>query len=126
MYKFESYLNLDKNELRRNITNIRISSHSLPIENLRKHKIPRDERYCKLCNDNQVGSEEHTLIYCKNETLDRIRTELFNRIYNNCYQWIELPPNIKFLYLVSAVDDNCNFYFSIFLDKLYKVVKEGK
>ena len=124
VYKFESYLNLHKNDLRRHITKIRTSCHSLPIENLRKSKIERDKRYCKLCSDNQIGSEEHTLVHCKNEILNKIRLELFNKIYYYCNQWLDLPDKTKFIYLMSAVDDTCNFYFAIFLDKLYKLIKQ--
>ena len=65
-YKFEIYLLLDSNNLRRNITNIRISTHNLPIEAKRKYGLKREERICPLCNSNKIGTEIHSLFECTN------------------------------------------------------------
>jgi len=122
-YKFENYLNLEKNTLRRSVTNIRISTHCLPIESLRRHKVERKHRMCLLCDSNQIGSEEHTLMHCNNEDIAQLRTNLFQKLSECCKQWQNLPSNMKFIYLVSACDKDFSFYFSIFLEKIYKIVQ---
>ena len=47
--------------IRRNITNIRISTRNLPIEAKRKYGLKREERICPLYNSNKIGTEIHSL-----------------------------------------------------------------
>ena len=56
-------MKLNNKNLRPNITKIRTTSHCLPIEQLRKKGIPRDRRFCTLCN-NFIDSEYHVLMLC--------------------------------------------------------------
>ena len=79
-YRFEPYLLLDKNNLRRCITDIRISTHNLPIESLRKLKIKRDERFCPCCPSKEIGSEFHALMTCQNKKLIQLRHDLNNKM----------------------------------------------
>ena len=72
-YKFEEYLTLTKNTMRRNITNIRISTHNLPIEALRRKQINRLERTCSLCPSGEIGDEKHILIFCNNHSIINFR-----------------------------------------------------
>ena len=120
-YKFENYLQLDNN-LRRAITSLRLSTHNLPIEKLRKKKIERHLRICNCCKDRHVGSEIHVLMHCKNPELIRLRSTLFNKLGEYCSQWEILPVEDKFVYLLCAHDEVFNFYFAIFLDKVFKFV----
>lgn len=122
-YRFEQYLFLTKNSLRRNITNIRISTHNLPIESLRKANIKRQDRLCPLCSSNVIGSEFHAIMVCPNPKLKQLRHTLDVTISALHNQWDFLTKSQKFVYLILAVDKQCMFYFAIFLDKLYKEYK---
>ena len=73
VYRFEKYLNMKNSNLRRCLTNIRISTHSLPIERLRKFNIERSKIICNLCDVHAVGSEEHVLLYCQNREIQSLR-----------------------------------------------------
>ena len=58
---YEKYLSMDNNILRRHITSIRISTHSLPVELLRKSGVKREDRKCTLCASNKIATEYHAL-----------------------------------------------------------------
>ena len=122
-YKFEDYLLLYKNNLRRNITNIRISTHNLPVETLRKAKVKREERTCPLCLSKEICSEFHATMTCTNLNIKNLRQTLDNRINSINSQWEHLPVHQKFIYLTLAIDKQCTFYYAIFLDKLYREFK---
>ena len=62
---FEKYLELPCFNQRRLITKIRCSDHQLEIEKGRHRKIPREERICRLCTDNEIETEDHFLNKCK-------------------------------------------------------------
>ena len=64
-YAFEKYLELPCFNYRKLITKIRCSDHQLEIEKGRHRKIPREERICRLCTDNEIETEEHFLNKCK-------------------------------------------------------------
>ena len=49
----------------------RTLNHKLPVETGRYINIPRNQRYCTLCNSNQFGDEYHFLLECI--TLSAIR-----------------------------------------------------
>ena len=124
-YKFENYLHLD-NKLRRHITSIRISTHNLPIEALRRHSVERKNRICNCCNNKDIGSEKHVLMYCNNTEITSQRNLLFEKIFTICTQWKSLSTDDKFLYLLLAHDHAINFYFAVFLEKIYRIVNEHK
>ena len=64
-FKFEDYLNdLSNNEIRKNLTRLRLSSHNLAIESGRYEGIERQNRICEHCNYNTVESEYHFLLIC--------------------------------------------------------------
>jgi len=61
----EDYLSkLQSNELRRNVTSLRLGFHKLEIESGRFHNVPRENRLCKLCQQGVVESEFHFLLCC--------------------------------------------------------------
>ena len=122
-YTYENYLNLNNNKNKRNITNIRISTHNLPIEKLRKQNIPRKDRICTLCNTSEIGSEEHIIIHCKNNEIIKLRETLHNKLKKLYTQWEILPKKEQFIYLITASDPDSSHLFSIFLDKVYKLFK---
>jgi hypothetical protein len=123
-YKFDNYLStLNKGNLRRNISNIRLSTHNLPIERLRKMNIERKERLCPLCHTNELGCEFHTLMSCPNAQLVMYRQTLNNKLATINPQWNSLACKEQFQYLILASDKTFNFYFSIYLDKIYSLIK---
>ena len=80
-YGFEEYLNLVKDfNIRKTITQLRVSAHPFPIEKGRHNKIPRDDRKCTICNENQIGNEFHYLFQCTNIELMKIRLNFKNDI----------------------------------------------
>ena len=46
------------------LAELKVCSHSLEIETGRYHNIDRNDRKCKLCNQNTVESEYHFLLCC--------------------------------------------------------------
>ena len=44
-------------KLKKQLSRFRVCSHSLEIETGRYHNIDRNDRKCKLCNQNTVESE---------------------------------------------------------------------
>ena len=64
-FAFENYLDQPNFSLRKIITKLRCSDHTLEIEKGRHNKIPREERVCKVCDCEETETEEHFLIKCK-------------------------------------------------------------
>jgi hypothetical protein len=54
----------------------RTTNHKLPIEKGRWSNIPRENRYCELCQKNQIGDEYHYIFECTN--LSEKRTSLLS------------------------------------------------
>jgi hypothetical protein len=122
--KMEDYLKqMVNNQLRRNITKIRISEHPLPIERLRKSGKPRNERICNLCDHKEIGTEYHVLIYCDNQQITKHRKLLFDKIFEVNYQLKKFSSKQIFIHLLMASDARLNFYFAIYLDKIFKLHK---
>ena len=61
---------------------------------------------------------------CPNEELTKFRQKLNQVVQNVVGQWSLLSKEQKFQYLMFAADPVCNFYFSIFLDKVFKAVNK--
>ena len=109
--------------MRRLITSLRISTHNLPIEFLRKLNVERSKRICNCCNINALGTEKHVLFECLNNDLTHQRNLLYSKLSQICSQWENLNTEDKFLYLINAHDNTFNFYFAIFLEKAFRIVK---
>lgn len=71
--KFERYLEVVKDfEIRKNITRLRISAHSLYIEtgrHKRPTKVPVDQRLCDPCNN--IEDEYHFIMACSKYNIPR-------------------------------------------------------
>ena len=63
-FKMENYLEMLNFENRKEIAKIRCSDHCLNIEKGRHKNIPRADRICKLCDKNEIETEEHFLLEC--------------------------------------------------------------
>ena len=108
---FEAYLDKIQNQkLLKSFARFRLSSHELEIETGRFSNIPRDERFCKMCNSGYIKTEFHFLLCCP--TYNDMRREYFG---NNCR-----PTQSKFISLMSCNSKkkilNISKYISICLD----------
>ena len=64
-FKFENYLNIIVNDdLRKQFARFRLSSHNLEVETGRYNGIVRENRFCKLCNQNVIENEYHFMLCC--------------------------------------------------------------
>ena len=109
--KLEDYLIQQKVfKFRQNLTKLRTSDHCLNIETGRYKKIPREQRLCSSCNEEE--DEFHFLLICrKNKDL---RYGMFNKINGShltSFSSLSSVENVKFLLtptpeLLSVV---CNF-----------------
>ena len=71
-FGFERYLSYTKNfEYRRSMCKLRISAHKSNIEVGRYNKTPRNERFCKKCNTDEIEDEMHFLLLCNHFETDR-------------------------------------------------------
>ena len=61
---FENYLLLNWN-LRKQLCKLRTVNHKLPVETGRYRNIPRNQRFCTLCNENILCDEFHIIFKCK-------------------------------------------------------------
>lgn len=68
----EHYLSHYDFETRKNIAKFRISDHFLEIEQGRYKKIPRDQRFCNYCkNQNSIDDELHFFLHCDHNKIYR-------------------------------------------------------
>ena len=64
----EKYLELPHFSQRRVISKFKCSDHRLEIEigrHKKPEKTPRERRFCRICNDKSIETEEHFLTECK-------------------------------------------------------------
>ena len=72
----------------------RTTNHKLPIVKRRWSNIPRENRYCELCQKNQIGDEYHYMFECTN--LSGKRTSLLPQ------HLIDRPNIIKFKNIMTS------------------------
>ena len=63
-FGYENYLDMENFQWRKSISRIKCSSHILQIEKGRHLNQPRGERLCKLCDLDEIETEEHVLLKC--------------------------------------------------------------
>lgn len=63
---YEDYIaNISSDSLRQWFTCLRLASHKLEIEFGRFNGIDRNNRFCKLCNQNAIESEYYFILCCE-------------------------------------------------------------
>ena len=83
-FKFEKYLTILPSNLKRKMTQFRLSSHKLPVQRLRYFDVPRHERLCTLCDKQEMGDEYHYLFSCTYQPIqDKRRLMISRRIYHH-------------------------------------------
>ena len=101
----EKYLLVNLNtEDRRSIARIRLSSHKLPIEIGRKQGIDRVNRFCKLCETGEIGSEFHVCMACPNPALIKHRSDFLINIGQLIYQFKDLDSTSQWLIIMNCTD----------------------
>jgi len=93
-FKFEEYFNILDEQNSLLSCKFRTTNHKLPIEKGRWSNIPRENRYCELCQNNQIGDEYHYIFECTN--LSEKRNSLLPK------HLIERPNIIKFKNLMTS------------------------
>ncbi len=78
----ESYINfVEDRYLRKNLTMLRLSCHSLYIETGRYKKVPQNLRICENCNLNEIENEYHFTMRCP--LYQQSRNEIFTFFDNS-------------------------------------------
>ena len=96
---FERYLHEIKNpSIRKSVTKLRLSNHSLNIEIGRYKKLHKQQRFCPFC-PSDIETEIHFLIECN--TYDTIRRETIQEIIQNKPNFTYYTPTEKFKLLLS-------------------------
>ena len=100
-FGYEKYLDISNFEWRRSIARLRCSSHTLQVEKGRHINQPKEHRLCRLCNSNEIETEEHFLIGC---TLYRYLRNKFNiDVYlNSNGVMANTQPNVLGKYIFEA------------------------
>jgi hypothetical protein len=93
---------------------LRTANHHFPIETGRWNGTVEIDRICLLCNENQIGNEEHYLLHCSHFTIDLIA---LNEITNTTNQIINVP------YLLTLTDSSQLLKLSTFVIKLLKQIQ---
>ena len=107
-FKFEKYLQVIENDkLRKTLTSFRVSAHNLEIERRRYQNIPREHRFCKLCNLKQVELEYHFLLVCP-----------FHAVLRQTYMYLGRSPWPSISKFVNIMDCSSR----TFIQKLSKYV----
>ena len=118
MVKFESYLDILKNQKQRKIySKFRLSSHDLEIERGRygSKSTPVNKRICNLCSDGKVEDEFHFLIECPFYMHER--NSLFEYIFLHFANVAQLNDYDKFIWLMSQEDGFCTLKVARYLQK---------
>ena len=108
-FAFENYLDIPNFSLRKIITKFRCSDHILEIEKGRHNKIPREERVCKVCDCEEIETEEHFLIKCK--FYEKIKWKYQMSQYENSLHFLcETSPEYLGRYLIEAFAERKTAY----------------
>ena len=72
-FEFENYLDILENKDIVLLFRYRTCNHRLPIETGRWTNIDRNDRYCQLCNSNEIGDEYHYILEFQTSMHERKR-----------------------------------------------------
>ena len=85
---------------------LRVSAHRLPVEIGRCKKIAYYYRKCKLCDQGEVGNEQHYLMSCGNTVLTFLRQNFINSVYKINQSFKYFDTQSLFHYILSMKDRN--------------------
>ena len=75
-----------------------------------------------MCNI-QIGTEMHIMAHCQNEEINKIRNNLRQNLKTYNIQIENFNNTDMFTLLLTATENVMSYYFSVFLKKLFKLVK---
>ena len=81
LFEPEFYLSKLPDSLRIYISKFRTTNHRLPIQRGRYDGTLREERFCRLCDEQAVGDEFHFILQCKNPRLIELRSKYLAPYY---------------------------------------------
>ncbi len=120
----EPYLDfIDDRQLRKYLSILRLSCHSLQIEVGRYKKIPRENRICNLCTLNKVEDEKH-FIFCP--LYEPLRKDFFNTLdsfdnstWQRCNNEME-----RFLFIVQPANKEIALAVCKYLKSCFELRKQ--
>jgi hypothetical protein len=83
---------------------MRISAHKLSVESGRYTKTPYKDRFCTLCQSNEIGDEFHYLLLCSNQKISETRNIFLNDLYGINSSFHLFDTNDLFLYIINIHD----------------------
>ena len=102
-FSFEKYLEIPNFFQRQVITKLRVSDHKLEIEKGRHNKVPKEERWCRVCDSGEIETEEHFLIKCKFYDNLKLRYQFIQ--YENMDILLNTDPQKLGRYLIDAFEE---------------------
>ena len=84
------------------IAKLRLGILPINIETGRYSGLPRDERFCPLCSNNEVESEAHVMLYCP--LYDVPRANLFSHAQSICDRFDALSEISKIGFLTNHIN----------------------
>ena len=120
IFKKETYLDVINDfDLRKTLTQFRVSAHRLAIESGRYRNIESNKRICKFCSLNLIEDENHFLLECplysndRNVFLDSVSS--YNSNFKNMHN------EHKFIWLLSCEDIEICFEVAKFIRKCFTI-----
>ena len=114
LFCYEEYIDKIENDaLRKQFSCLRLTSHCLEIEFGRFNGVDRQNRLCKLCQQNVIESEYHFIICCP-------RYSEIRRKYLGHISW----PNVnKFINFMSTKSKKTLINLAKFIKEAFKIRK---
>ena len=89
-----NYLNQISSRSNRSlVTKLRLGTFDLEVEKGRRQNIPREERFCKLCDTGEIEDITHFVLYCPKLSVPR--ETLLNKFVSVLYSFNHAPPEQK-------------------------------
>lgn len=99
----EKYLFIKDFSIRQSICKLRISAHPLNIEAGRYKKIPRSDRKCTKCSNEDIEDEKHFMIDCI--FYENYRKPFFGSISHYNQNFKNMSNEAKFIWLLTNEDE---------------------
>ena len=118
-FKLEQYLDhINNPSHRKQLTQFRVSCHSLHIESGRYNKTSREQRLCENCDFNEIEDECHFSLKCK--YYERQRKDLISILQNKTNMMIRFETFNDLLQILSSNDSEIINIFSRYLFACFK------
>ena len=113
-FECEEYFSLLPQKLQRIFVKFRTTNHHLPVEVGRWVNTERNERFCTLCNCNEIGDEFHYILECK--SLSKLRREFLD------IKFCSAPNTKKFSDLMSSKNPKILRKLCLFIMKINNII----